>query len=136
MRKSVFWAIAVVGALAVGGSLAAAHTNNIPVTINISGAEPNFSDVERYTGQILAAKPACERGRKVTLHRQEPGGAVKVAEATSTQAGTFKVGTPGAELASGTYFTKVKRETLRNDGPHRHVCLPDKSNNVVHSSST
>ncbi len=129
--------LAMVIVCVIGASLASAHTTRYLVNINIVGAEPNFANVERYTGMLTSSKAACKRQRKVHLFREAPGADVKVAQATTNNIGEFKVGTPGERLENGLYYAKVKAKTLRRNRNHRHVCRADnRSNPIEHTGST
>jgi hypothetical protein len=60
-------ACAVICLGAVGGAAGAAKATPVKTTVKISSTSPT-----KFTGKVTAKK-ACEKGRKVTLYRQQSG---------------------------------------------------------------
>ena len=122
--RSFLIPIVVLSLLTVGVGVAAAHSYSHDSRIT------NFrynEEKDRFQGNVVSAKDACERNRVVRVFRQKNANDDLVASDKTNDHGFWA--TPDVQ-AHGNYYATVKRRVRTPDGNHRHVCGGDTTQTI------
>ena len=126
MRKLVIALVVALACLSIGAvSALAAHKFRTRVTIHfVEGTTPYGAD--KFKGKVKSKKAKCERRRKVTVKRVQPGPDQVIGVDRSDGSGRWKVVVAGS-APSGQYFAVAKKRTLKSGA----VCKKGKSDTVA-----
>jgi hypothetical protein len=115
MLKKLFLVATVVSAITISGT-AAAHKVTHDSNVNVRYANKAFK------GKVSSEKGKCRKGRTVTIFRLVDGERVRVARTRTgpKKKGFYKARVPGVE--TGEYFAVARRQALRKNRKHRHLC--------------
>jgi hypothetical protein len=90
----------------------------------------NYADNASFLGRVTSERRVCQRKRKVTVWKRNPGAMDgPVGTARTNRRGIWVVYAPGLlETAErNVYYATVKRRVLHRSTGHRHVCKPAQS---------
>jgi hypothetical protein len=119
-RAAVYAAVAMLLVGAVGAGIATAHKKKIKSTVTIAWDDNNvlYAEGDRFDGDVGSKKKKCRKGRLVQVKRV--GGSTVGSDQTNDQ-GHYRVQVTG-EASPGDYFAKAKKQVIRRNAKHKHVC--------------
>lgn len=118
---------ALVTLLGATASPALGHTNRIDTRLTGHFVNQDKGSGDYFDGRVISRKAACERDRRVRVHRAEND--VVLTHADSAADGTWFVAFMNPP--NGTYYARVGHRVLKDTNAHKHVCKPDRSANIV-----
>lgn len=123
--------LALAVSLVAGAALSLAHTKKYEskVTIRfVEGGTGEYTGPDKFAGKVKSEKERCIKGRTVRVFRDSDD-VEKIGEAETNKRGRWKLEQPDAE--EGDYFARAKREFLKREEGHRHVCRKAQSKTIT-----
>lgn len=109
-RRSAALAAAALAMTTVGAGVLAAEPASAAGSAKVNATIKLQAGKSKVGGKLASPKAACEKGKQVKLHFQEPGDKkfVLVADDTSNASGAWSIHAPGSTIPPGKYFVTVK----------------------------
>jgi hypothetical protein len=116
--------IALAGAaLALGTAVpAVGHTRSYFSSLSLAFHRSSAGDT--FDGRVGAPKAVCKRGRKVVVHKIQPGSDTRIGADVTGSGGKWVVDPPGKSVAPGRYYATMRSKVLRKTAAHDHSCAP------------